>query len=50
MLGEHPINPVLVAKDLAAVKEFYHGKLGLLIERKTRTPSCSGAGAAPTWT
>jgi catechol 2,3-dioxygenase-like lactoylglutathione lyase family enzyme len=32
MLGEHPINPVLVAKDLAAAREFYHGKLGLLIE------------------
>jgi hypothetical protein len=27
MLGEHPINPVLVAKDLAAAREFYHGKL-----------------------
>ena len=32
MLGEHPVNPVLVAKDLAATREFYHGKLGLLIE------------------
>ncbi len=34
MLGEHPINPVLVAKDLAAAREFYHGKLGLLIEKE----------------
>jgi catechol 2,3-dioxygenase-like lactoylglutathione lyase family enzyme len=34
MLGEHPINPVLLAKDLAAAREFYHGKLGLLIEKE----------------
>jgi catechol 2,3-dioxygenase-like lactoylglutathione lyase family enzyme len=34
MLGEHPINPVLVAKDLTAAREFYHGKLGLLIEKE----------------
>jgi catechol 2,3-dioxygenase-like lactoylglutathione lyase family enzyme len=50
MLGDHPIAPVLLARDLAAAREFYHGKLGLLIEKKTRTPSCSGAAAAPTWT
>jgi catechol 2,3-dioxygenase-like lactoylglutathione lyase family enzyme len=31
MLGEHPINPVLLAKDLAAAREFYHDKLGLEI-------------------
>jgi hypothetical protein len=24
MLGEHPINPVLLATDLAAAREFYH--------------------------
>jgi catechol 2,3-dioxygenase-like lactoylglutathione lyase family enzyme len=29
MLGEHPITPVLLAKDLAAAREFYHDKLGL---------------------
>jgi catechol 2,3-dioxygenase-like lactoylglutathione lyase family enzyme len=29
MLGEHPIHPVLLAKDLAAAREFYHDKLGL---------------------
>ena len=33
MLGEHPITPVLLATDLAAAKEFYHGKLGLQIDR-----------------
>jgi catechol 2,3-dioxygenase-like lactoylglutathione lyase family enzyme len=31
MLGEHPITPVLLAKDLAAAREFYHGRLGLEI-------------------
>ena len=31
MLGEHPITPVLLAKELAAAREFYHDKLGLEI-------------------
>jgi catechol 2,3-dioxygenase-like lactoylglutathione lyase family enzyme len=31
MLGEHPITPVLLAKDLGAAREFYHDKLGLEI-------------------
>jgi catechol 2,3-dioxygenase-like lactoylglutathione lyase family enzyme len=31
MLGEHPITPVLLAKDLAAARDFYHDKLGLEI-------------------
>src|SRR4029450_9797723 len=31
MLGEHPITPVLLAKDLAAAREFFHDKLGLEI-------------------
>jgi catechol 2,3-dioxygenase-like lactoylglutathione lyase family enzyme len=34
MLGNHPIAPVLLAKDLAAAREFYHGKLGLQIVRE----------------
>ena len=34
MLGNHPIAPVLLATDLAAAREFYHGKLGLQIIRK----------------
>jgi catechol 2,3-dioxygenase-like lactoylglutathione lyase family enzyme len=34
MLGEHPIAPVLLAKDLPAAREFYHGKLGLQIIRE----------------
>jgi catechol 2,3-dioxygenase-like lactoylglutathione lyase family enzyme len=29
MLGDHPIHPVLLAKDLGAAREFYHDKLGL---------------------
>src|SRR4029077_12970099 len=33
MLGNHPITPVLLATDLAAAREFYHGKLGLQIDR-----------------
>lgn len=31
MLGDYPINPVLLAKDLAAAREFYHTRLGLEI-------------------
>ena len=31
MLGEHPITPVLLAKDLAAAREFYHDRIGLEI-------------------
>ena len=31
MLGEHPITTVLLSKDLAAAREFYHDKLGLEI-------------------
>ncbi len=31
MLGEHPVTPVLLAKDLSEAREFYHDKLGLEI-------------------
>lgn len=31
MLGDHPIHPVLLAKDLAAARDFYHTRLGLEI-------------------
>jgi len=31
MLGDYPIHPVLLAKDLAAVRAFYHDQLGLEI-------------------
>jgi len=31
VLGDHPIHPVLLAKDLAAAREFYHDRLGLEI-------------------
>ena len=34
MLGDHPIAPVLLTRDLAAAREFYHGKLGLVIEKE----------------
>jgi catechol 2,3-dioxygenase-like lactoylglutathione lyase family enzyme len=34
MLGNHPITPVLLATDLAAAREFYHGKLELQIDRE----------------
>ena len=36
MFGNHPITPVLLATDLAAAREFYHGKLGLQIDRGVR--------------
>ena len=31
MLGDHPINPVLLATDLAATRRFYHDQIGLEI-------------------
>jgi catechol 2,3-dioxygenase-like lactoylglutathione lyase family enzyme len=31
VLGDHPIHPVLLAKNLAAAREFYHDKVGLEI-------------------
>jgi hypothetical protein len=34
MLGDHPIAPVLLARDLAAARESCHGKLGLVIEKE----------------
>jgi catechol 2,3-dioxygenase-like lactoylglutathione lyase family enzyme len=34
MLGNHQIAPVLLATDLAAARQFYHGKLGLQIARE----------------
>jgi catechol 2,3-dioxygenase-like lactoylglutathione lyase family enzyme len=45
MLGEHPITPVLLATDLDAAREFYHGKLGLQIVRENENAivfSCGG--------
>jgi catechol 2,3-dioxygenase-like lactoylglutathione lyase family enzyme len=31
MLGEHPVEPVLLASDLDAARDFYHHRLGLQI-------------------
>jgi catechol 2,3-dioxygenase-like lactoylglutathione lyase family enzyme len=31
MLGDHPVHPVLLAKDLDAARTFYHDQLGLQI-------------------
>ncbi len=35
MLGEHPIDVVLLAKDLETSKDFYAGKLGLEVAIET---------------
>jgi catechol 2,3-dioxygenase-like lactoylglutathione lyase family enzyme len=35
MLGDHPINPVLLARDLDAARDFYHTRLGLAILKET---------------
>ena len=35
MLGDHPIDVVLLATDIEASKEFYAGKLGLEIVRES---------------
>jgi catechol 2,3-dioxygenase-like lactoylglutathione lyase family enzyme len=36
MLGDSPVHPILLAKDLAAARHFYHDQLGLeiLLERE----------------
>jgi catechol 2,3-dioxygenase-like lactoylglutathione lyase family enzyme len=35
MLGDSPINPVLLAVDLAATRRFYHDQIGLEIIRES---------------
>lgn len=45
MLGDHPIEVVLLATDLRASRDFYAQKLGLEIERETEdsvTFKCGG--------
>jgi catechol 2,3-dioxygenase-like lactoylglutathione lyase family enzyme len=46
MLGDHPIHPVLLAKDLAAAREFYHDRLGLevLVENEYELSFRCGGG------
>jgi catechol 2,3-dioxygenase-like lactoylglutathione lyase family enzyme len=46
LLGDHPIHPVLLAKDLAAAREFYHDRLGLeiLTENEAAIVFRCGAG------
>jgi catechol 2,3-dioxygenase-like lactoylglutathione lyase family enzyme len=46
MLGDYPISPVLLAKDLAAAREFYHDRVGLEILRESEDEivfRCGGA-------
>ena len=46
MLGDYPIGPVLLAKDLAAAREFYHDRVGLEILRESEDEivfRCGGA-------
>jgi catechol-2,3-dioxygenase len=46
MLGDHPISPVLLARDLAAAREFYHDRVGLEILRESEEElvfRCGGA-------
>lgn len=47
MPGNHPITPALLATDLAAAREFYHGKLGLQIDRKNAIVFRYGNGTHP---
>ena len=44
MLGAHPISPVLLATDLSAAKEFYHGRLGLQILSESDAAITFGCG------
>lgn len=45
MLGNHPITPVLLATDLAAAREFYHGRLGLQIVSENENAIVFGCGS-----
>jgi catechol 2,3-dioxygenase-like lactoylglutathione lyase family enzyme len=48
MLGDHPIEVVLLATDLAASREFYAEKVGLEVIRETEDAvwfKCDGEGA-----
>jgi catechol 2,3-dioxygenase-like lactoylglutathione lyase family enzyme len=45
MLGNHLITPVLLATDLAAAREFYHGKLGLQIVRENENAIVFSCGS-----
>jgi catechol 2,3-dioxygenase-like lactoylglutathione lyase family enzyme len=45
MLGAHPVHPVLLATDLTAARDFYHGQLGLEIITESEvsvTLACGG--------
>jgi hypothetical protein len=42
-LGNHPVTLALLATDLAAAREFYHGKLGLQIDRKNENAIVRGS-------
>src|SRR4051794_11936704 len=46
MLGEYPVHPVLLAKDLDAARHFYHDQLGLeiLLEREGAIEFRCGGG------
>jgi catechol-2,3-dioxygenase len=41
---EHPIHPVLLATDLGAAKDFYHGQLGLGILNESEAAVVFGCG------
>lgn len=45
MLGNHPVTPVLLATDLAAAREFYHGKLGLPMVRENENAIVFSCGS-----
>jgi extradiol dioxygenase family protein len=47
VLGEHPIHPVLLAADLSAARDFYHGQLclGILNESDAAIVFECGGGA-----
>ena len=50
MLGDHPIHPVLLAKDLAATREFYHDKVGLEILMENDDAIVFRCGNGTSWT
>jgi len=45
MLGDHPIEVVLLATDLKVSRDFYADKIGLKSFAKPTRPSGSNAGA-----
>jgi len=49
VLGEHPVEVVLLATDLDPAEDFYANKLGLEVLVRSEEALTSDAAVAPAW-